>query len=154
MNAPHFIPNFRASRFSFDEILESASTHIKSISDAKQKSLKEDLENGLANLTSIDQLQMYLSSYGDIHRQKLMMAYKHIPNKVWSEGKLAVIDYGCGQCVAEMVLSDFMKEHYIDNDIISQFIMIEPSRASLSQGIKYLKAFFDDCEITTHNTTA
>ena len=154
MNTLHFIPNFKASRISFDEILEAASRHIKTLSDAKQKSLKEDLENGLANLISMDQLQMYLSSYGDIHRQKLMMAYKHIPNKVWSEGKLAVIDYGCGQCVAEMVLSDFMKEHYIDNDIISQFIMIEPSRASLSQGIKYLQAFFDDCEITTHNTTA
>lgn len=103
MNTLHFTPNFNASRMDFDEVLEAASNHIKSLPETKQRLLKEDLENGLANLTSMDQLQMYLSSYGHIHRQKLMMAYKHIPNKVWSEGKLAVIDYGCGQCVAEMV---------------------------------------------------
>lgn len=82
-----------------------------------QRSLKENLENGLANLTSSNQLQMYLSAYGDIHGQKLKMAYDKIPTKAWAEGKLAIIDYGCGQCVAEMVLSDFMKQHYIDNDI-------------------------------------
>lgn len=66
---------------------------------------------GLANLSSRNQLQMYLSAYGDIHRQKLMMAYDKIPTKVWSEGKLAIIYYGCGQCVGEMVLADFMKSH-------------------------------------------
>ena len=154
MTAFHFIPNFRSSRISFDEILEAASTHIKTLSEAKQKALKEDLENGLANLTSVDQLRMYLSSYGDIHRQKLLMAYDHIPNKVWGEGKLAVIDYGCGQCVAEMVLSDFLKLHYIDNDLISEFIIIEPSRVSLSQGIRYMQSFFNDCEIVTFNRTA
>ena len=59
MNTLHFIPNFKASRISF-EILEAASKHIKTLSDAKQKSQKEDLENGLANLTSMEQLQMYL----------------------------------------------------------------------------------------------
>ncbi len=154
MKTLHFIPNFKAARISFDEILEAASKHIKSLPETKERSLKEDLENGLANLTSKDQLQMYLSAYGDIHRQKLMMAYDKIPNKVWQEGKLAVIDYGCGQCVAEMVLSDFMKQHYIDNDIISEFIMIEPSGASIKQGVKYLQSFFEDCEITTFNSTA
>lgn len=154
MNTLHFIPNFNASRMDFDEVLDAASNHIKSLPETKQRLLKEDLENGLANLTSNDQLYMYLSAYGDIHRQKLMMAYDKIPNKVWHEGKLAVIDYGCGQCVAEMVLSDFMKRHYIDNDKIGEFIMIEPSRASISQGIKYLQAFFDDCDITTFNDTA
>lgn len=92
MNTFHFIPNFKVARISFDEILEAALKHIKSLPETKQRSLKEDLENGLANLTSKNQLQMYLSAYGDIHRQKLMMAYDKIPNKVWHEGKLAVID--------------------------------------------------------------
>lgn len=82
MNALHFTPNFNASRMYFDEVLETASNHIKSLPDAMQRSLKEDLENGLANLTSSNQLQMYLSAYGDIHRQKLMMAHDKIPTKV------------------------------------------------------------------------
>ncbi len=154
MNKLHFTPNLKASRKNFDEVFDAASNHIKSLPEARQRSLKENLENGLANLSSTNQLRMYLSAYGDIHRQKLMMAYEKIPTKVWSEGKLAVIDYGCGQCVAEMVLSDFMKHHYIDNDLIGEFIMIEPSRASIKQGIKYLKAFFDDCDIAVFNDTA
>lgn len=32
--------------------------------------------------------------------------------------------------------------------------MIEPSKASIKQGIKYLQAFFNDCVITTFNDTA
>lgn len=74
MNTLHFIPTFKVAKISFDEILEASSKHIRSLSETKQRSLKEDLENGLANLTSNDQLQMYLNAYGDIHRQKLMMA--------------------------------------------------------------------------------
>ena len=77
MNTLHFTPNFNASRMNFDEVLETATNHIKSLSEAMQRSLKEDLENGLANLTSTNQLRMYLSAYGDIHRQKLMMAYEN-----------------------------------------------------------------------------
>ena len=154
MNTFHYIPNVKVSRIGFDNIVVEATKYIKSLSETQQKSLKEDLENGLANLTSSDQLQMYLSSYGDIHRQKLLMAYEKIPNKIWNEGKFAVIDYGCGQCIAEMVLSDFMKQHYIDNDIISEFILIEPCRVSINQGVKCLQAFFDDCEIITFNSIA
>lgn len=58
MNTLHFVPNFKVARISFDEILEAASNHIKSLPETKQPSLKEELENGLANLKSIDQLQM------------------------------------------------------------------------------------------------
>ena len=49
------------------------------------------------------------------------------PHKVWSEGSISVVDYGCGQCIAEMVLSDFLNNHYIDNDKISDFTVINDS---------------------------
>ena len=35
MHTLNFIPNFRASRISFDEILEASSKHIKALSGAK-----------------------------------------------------------------------------------------------------------------------
>lgn len=78
----HFIPRFNASRLSFEDILKSAKQHINSLSETKQKKLKDDLENGLAILTTKEQLDMYISSYGEIHRQKLQMAYDEIPHKV------------------------------------------------------------------------
>ena len=115
-SAFHFIPQFNASRLSFDDVVESVKQHINSLSENKQKKLKDELENGLANLTTKEQLDMYISSYGEIHRQKLQIAYDRIPHKVWSGGSISVVDYGCGQCIAEMVLSDFLKNHYIDND--------------------------------------
>lgn len=133
--ALHFIPRFNASRLSFQDVPESVTQHINSLSEAKQKKLKDELENGLAILTTKEQLDMYISSYGEIHQQKLLMAYDQIPHKVWSEDSISVIDYGCGQCIAEMVLSDFLKSHYIDNDQISDFTVIEPNKASLEQGL-------------------
>lgn len=154
MDSLHFTPQFNAASFSFDDILESAKKHIGTLSDSKQTSLKESLENGLANLSTKEELDMYISSYGDIHRQKLQMAFEKIPYNVWHEGEISVIDYGCGQCIAEMVLSDFMKSHFIDRDIITDFIVIEPSKPSLNQGIEYLKRFFDDTDITAYNMTA
>ena len=58
----HFIPRFNASRFSFDDVMESVKQHINSLSETKQKKLKDDLENGLAILTTKEQLDMYISS--------------------------------------------------------------------------------------------
>ena len=154
MTALHFIPRINASRLSFDDILESVKQQINSLSETKQTKLKDELENGLAILTTKEQLDMYISSYGEIHRQKLQIAYDQIPHKVWSEGSISVVDYGCGQCIAEMVLSDFLKNHYIDNDKISDFTVIEPSKASLAQGLQYLETFFENSKITAYNVSA
>lgn len=141
MAALHFIPRFNASRLSFEDVLVSVKQHIISLSESKQKKLKDELDNGLAILTTKEQLDMYISSYGEIHRKKLQMAYEQIPHKVWTEGSISVVDYGCGQCIAEMVLSDFLKSHYLDNNQISDFTVIEPSKASLAQGLQYLEFF-------------
>lgn len=153
-SAFHFIPQFNASRLSFDDVVESVKQHINSLSENKQKKLKDELENGLANLTTKEQLDMYISSYGEIHRQKLQIAYDRIPHKVWSEGSISVVDYGCGQCIAEMVLSDFLKNHYIDNDKISDFTVIESSKASLTLGLQYLEQFYENSKITAYNVSA
>ncbi len=154
MTTLHFTPNLNPSRISFDDILDSAKAHINSLSEAKQKSLKEALENGLANLSTKEELDMYMTSYGDIHRQKLQIAFESIPYNVWREGEISIIDYGCGQCIAEMVLSDFLKKHYIDNDNFVDFTVVEPSKPSLSQGIRYLEQFFENCDITAYNIKA
>lgn len=97
MTSLHFSPHINTSPISFDNVLQAAEKYIDSLSDSKQKSLKNELGNGLADLTSKEQLDMYLSSYGDIHRQKLLLAYEKIPLKVWTENALSIVDYGCGQ---------------------------------------------------------
>ncbi len=75
MTTLHFGPHFNASLISFDDVLDSAKAHINSLREDKQTSLKKALENGLTNLSSKEDLYMYISSYGDIHQQKLQILH-------------------------------------------------------------------------------
>ena len=59
-----------------------------------------------------------------------------------------MVDYGCGQGIAEMVLSDYMASRYTDNDHIKDFILIEPSKQNLQRCVKYVNAFFCESKIS------
>lgn len=143
----HFTPNVNSSALRFDDIIKSATGHIKQLTDARQKVLKEDLENGLGHFSNADQLKMYMASYGDIHREKLLMAFEKLPRKIWVEDKISIVDYGCGQCIAEMVLADYLRSRYIDIDYVSDITLIEPNRISLKQGLEYINGFYFDSKI-------
>ena len=78
----------------------------------------------------------------------MLHAYEKIPTKVWHEDGVTIIDYGCGQGIAEMVLSDYMASKYVDNDYIRDFILIEPSRTKLQRCIDHVNAFFSESKIS------
>lgn len=147
------IPRIK-SGITFDDVLETAKAKVDSFTEVKQKKLKQALDNGLANYSSKDELDMYIASYGDIHRKKLQIAFHKIPTKVWNEGSISVIDYGCGQCIAEMALSDFLGKLYIGEKQIADFTLVEPNELALKQGIKYLRHFFKESEIKAYNLKA
>lgn len=94
---------------SFTKVREAASTRINKKDESKTKKLKEALEQGLADLTSKDEMDMYISTYGTIHQEKLLLAFNYLPGKVLAEDKISVIDYGCGQGIASMVLCDVLQ---------------------------------------------
>lgn len=71
------------------------------------------MEHGAALLTNTRQLNAYIAKYGEIHQAKLLHAYEKIPSEVWHEDGITVVDYGCGQGIAEMVLSDYMASRYM-----------------------------------------
>lgn len=133
--------------FYLDKILQNAESYIETLSDETQSELKKQLNHGLVTLTTKGQLQMYIKSYGDIHRLKLLRCYDKIPSKVWFEGCVSIIDYGAGQGLAEIVLADFMKAKRLDIDLIKDITLIEPSRISLIQGVKYLQDIFINSKI-------
>ena len=78
----------------------------------------------------------------------MLHAYEKIPTKVWHEDGVTIIDYGCGQGIAEMVLSDYMASKYVDNDYIRDFILIESSRTNLQRCIGHVNAFFSESKIS------
>ena len=98
----------------FDKLIEEASNIINSLSDGKQKSLKESLDHGKALLKNELEMKAYLHFYGDMHRMKLKMAFEKLPETLWKNGSISIIDYGCGQGIASMVLIDHLKEKAAD----------------------------------------
>jgi len=145
----HFITSrTQTSPHTFDKILDKAHQWFDGLTESKQKSLKEDLDHGASMLVSNSQLKAYLHYYGEIHQAKLIQAFGQIPHKVWSEDGISVVDYGCGQGIAEMVLSDYIASKWIDNDYIKDFTLIDPSRINLRQAEKYVKAFYYDAKVS------
>ena len=137
-----YTPQISKSAYTFEDILNNAEKWFTSLSESKRKSLKENLDHGAALLASKSQLKAYLHFYGSIHQAKLLQAFENIPKKIWSEGGVSIIDYGCGQGIAEMVLSDYIASKWIDNDFVKDFTLIEPSRENLLQAVEYVQAFY------------
>lgn len=59
---------------SFTNVREAATTRINKNSKSKTKNLKDALEHGLADLTSEDEMDMYLSCFQIIPR----ISYKEV----------------------------------------------------------------------------
>lgn len=146
----NYTPNVRKSTQTFVNVLQKAKEWFASLSKTEQQNLIDELEHGASHLTNIRQLNACIAKYGEIHQAKLLNAYEKIPSKVWYEGGITVIDYGCGQGIAEMVLSDYLTSRYVDNDYIKDFILIEPSRTNLQRCVDYVKAFFRESKISAY----
>lgn len=98
------------------------------------------LVNGTAILDTVEQLNLYLASYGDMHQAKLTQAFNALFGKCNFNNKQAeVIDWGCGQAFASCVLLDYINHNKINLDL-SQFILIEPSKVALQRGIEHIEA--------------
>lgn len=144
----NYTPNVRKSAQTFINVLQKAKDWFASLSKMEQQKLIDELDYGAGHLTNIRQLNAYIAKYGEIHQAKLLHAYEKIPTKVWHEDCVTVIDYGCGQGIAEMVLSDYMASKYVDNDHIRDFILVEPSRTNLQRCIGHVNAFFSESKIS------
>lgn len=121
-----------------EKIIEEASSYCNSLSDSKQKELKESLCNGKALLRSVGQMKAYLYHYGDIHRQKLLKAYSNLPEYLFKEN-FSVMDWGCGQGLGSIILDEFIEKVKGVTDIITDVTLIEPSRNCLRQAIGYIE---------------
>ena len=136
---------------SFDNVKEQAKSHINGMPESKTKKLKENLEHGLADLSSEDEMDMYLSAYGSIHQEKLLLTFNKLPRKILYEEKLSVIDYGCGQGIASMVLCDVLQPIVGHPYMIADFHLIEPSKACLNRAVELIHDFNPEAKIVYFN---
>ena len=118
----------------FDEIRSISYSYIKSIGDPIE--LYEKLQRGEKIIDDEKLLYKYLVSFGGKHKAKLYSAYDEIIDKLKSE-KFDIIDWGCGQATATMVLLNYANERNIKLDI-ENITLIEPSSLALSRGLLHI----------------
>jgi hypothetical protein len=105
------------------------------------------LSRGVEILTEECQLYGYMNSFGPMHYQKLYDAFQHLPISCF-EKQLNIIDWGCGQAMASMVLQEYCQDHSIE---INHYrtILIEPSSLALKRASLHLRKFNSDCLVST-----
>lgn len=121
----------------FTKIRQVSFDYIKSIGDPDE--LYTNLQRGQVIIEDKNLLYKYIVSFGEKHKVKLYSAFEEIKDKLGSE-KLNIIDWGCGQAFATMMLLEFAKEKDMQLDI-SDIYLIEPSKLALSRGLLHVDVF-------------
>jgi SAM-dependent methyltransferase len=105
----------------------------------------DELGRGRNVLTSHEQLDQYLYSYGPmtVSQWEYFLAQVEIPG-----GTIKVIDYGCGQGLACVLLFDFKKPLA---KRVNQVVLIEPSTVALARARAMLECYCKDAVIEAVN---
>ncbi len=111
--------------------MRNAAEELLPKSKVERDQLYYDLNRGKDILDDDDHLNMYLHSFGKMHKAKLDTAFSKIPQiqDLFKE-EVEVYDWGCGQGTATICLLDFLAEHKIAHNI-SSLNLIEPSEAAV-----------------------
>lgn len=106
------------------------------------------LGRGVAILEQEEQLYSYMSSYGLMHKAKLVDAFSHFPFEEIQGCEIEVYDWSCGQGMASIVLLEYLR----DFDIlltINRITLIEPSEIALKRASLHVRHFDPDVKIKT-----
>jgi len=84
---------------------------------------------GVNPLRSEREMFVYLKRYGNMHKAKMDDALNHFPfGEI--DHPVEIIDWGCGQGLASIVLMDYIRNYHI-HLTINKLTLIEPSELSL-----------------------
>ena len=95
-----------------------------------------ELDRGRAILTSIEQLDQYLFSYGPMTKGQWdqVLPSVHIPS-----GRVQIVDYGCGQGLASALLFDHFGSELVMRT--TKMILVERSRVALTRAESILRCY-------------
>lgn len=104
------------------------------------------LNRGRAILGSTAQLDQYLYSYGNM----IQSQWKNVLNGVQiDDEKIRIIDYGCGQGIAGLVISDHLGAAF--GSTVSEVILIEPSEVAIVRAEAVYRNLLPKAQIDCHN---
>lgn len=128
---------------------------IREISVAKHmanpdgKRFYDALQRGVKILDDERELFAYMVAMGKMHRAKLNSAFESFDFSTLT-GPVNVIDWGCGQGTATMVLLDYLNDEDISLDI-HNIILVEPSKLALERSSLHALKFNDTVRLVTVN---
>lgn len=106
----------------------------------KRNKLYGDLERGKGILDDDDHLNMYLHSFGKMHKAKLDLAFNSMSSAEAFGEDVEIFDWGCGQGTATICLLDFLKENHITSNI-KQICLVDPSFAATKRASDVIKCY-------------
>lgn len=98
--------------------------------------LHDRLGRGRSILASPAELDSYLFSYGPMTRRQWKAV---LPEIVLPEGRLQLIDYGCGQGLASALLFDHFGLSLVDR--LDQIVLVEPSDVALRRAMAIVACY-------------
>lgn len=131
---------------SFEKVRNISYDFIQKLSSDLVDELFDQLNRGVELLDSEPLLQMYFYSYGQMHAEKLMYAFKQLSPYIKSAEKIDIVDYGCGQGLATICYHDFIKD-YNSQQQVRSITLIEPSALALSRAELLCDCFFPEATI-------
>ncbi|MDT3404287.1 class I SAM-dependent methyltransferase [Mucilaginibacter terrae] len=109
----------------------------------------DSLHRGVQIITNESQLYVYMYSYGQMHYRKLYDSFRNLYKETFAFN-LNIIDWGCGQGMATMVLLEYLAEKEI-NLKNAKVLLIEPSAVALRRASLHVKKFQSSLNISTIN---
>lgn len=104
--------------------------------------LYRDLKRGTGILDDDDHLNMYLHSFGKMHKAKLDTAFNCVPNaESLFSYEVEIYDWGCGQGTASICLLDFIRAKRINTSNIKSFCLVDPSPVAVNRAKDVIQCY-------------
>lgn len=130
---------------SFQQIIKVAKNNCGITCPGKQNCKPwKDLDHGVELLDSHEKLCKYLCAYGDMHEEKMSIAFNAInkPQDIFNKD-ITIIDWGCGQGLATLCFFDYLNQKQLPNKT-RKVILIEPSKSALNRAEMHVAAYLKD----------
>lgn len=118
----------------FKNILQISFDYIQAIGDPQI--LHTQLNQGVKIIDDEKLLYKYMVAYGYMHKAKLYASFERLLASL-NNITINVIDWGCGQALATMLLIEYIREHNLDINI-ENIILIEPSKLAIGRGLVHI----------------
>ena len=114
--------------YTIDQVIVNSRRRI---SDTRRWNFYREMNHGWKILQSQEELEAYMSLYGEMHKFKCRAGIQNFPYEKLGYG-IQLVDWGCGQGVATLCFLESLEERgYIDR--VQKITLIEPSIPALER---------------------